>query len=40
MKLERTPYTTHNVSVDAQIASLLGSFGDVLDRRLLTEMMT
>ena len=34
------PYTTHNPSVDAQIAGLLAGIGDDLDRRLLTEMMT
>lgn len=32
-------YTTHNASADAQIAALVSSFGDALDRRLLTEMM-
>ena len=36
----RHAYTTHNSSIDAQIASLLDSFGDDLDRRLLVEMMT
>ena len=33
------PYTTHNATVDAQIAGLISAFGDTLDRRLLTEMM-
>jgi len=36
----RHAYTTHNSSVDAQIAALINSFGDDLDRRLLAEMMT
>ena len=35
----RTPYTTHNSSIDAQIASLVHAFDDTLDRRLLAEMM-
>ena len=34
------PYTTHDAAVDAQLAGLLSSFGDALDRRLLSEMMT
>src|SRR3989338_7363627 len=34
------PYTTHDPAVDAQLAQLLGGFGDALDRRLLAEMMT
>ncbi len=33
-------YTTHNPTVDAQIAGLISGFGDALDRRLLAEMMT
>ena len=33
-------YTTHDPSIDAQIAGLLAGFGDELDRRLLAEMMT
>ena len=37
--MTRDFYTTHNASVDAQIASLLKSFGDSFDRRLLAEMM-
>ena len=35
----RQPYTTHNASIDTQIAALVSSFSDALDRRLLTEMM-
>ncbi len=37
----RTPrlYTTHNQTIDAQIAAMVKEFGDDLDRRLLTEMM-
>jgi len=33
------PYTTHNASIDAQIETLIRSFGDALDRKLLAEMM-
>jgi uncharacterized protein (TIGR00730 family) len=42
MSPEQIPhqYTTHNPSIDAQIASLLGSIEEPLDRRLLVEMMT
>ena len=32
-------YTTHNVTVDAELARLVSLFGDPLDRRLLTEML-
>ena len=32
-------YTTHNTAVDAQIETLVKSFGDTFDQRLLTEMM-
>ena len=33
-------YTTHNTAVDAQIETLVKSFGDTFDQRLLTEMMS
>lgn len=33
------PYTTHNASVDLQLANLLSSVEDELDRKLLTETM-
>jgi len=32
-------YSTHNAKVDAQLAELVKPFGDVLDRRLLAELM-
>ncbi|MBI3320830.1 MAG: LOG family protein [Candidatus Omnitrophica bacterium] len=37
--MKRHAYTTHNATVDAQIAHLVNGFDDTLDRRLLTEMM-
>jgi len=33
------PYTTHNPTVDSQIAALVATLGDELDRRLLSELM-
>ena len=32
-------YTTHNPTIDSQIARLLSSFGDAFDQKLLAEMM-
>jgi uncharacterized protein (TIGR00730 family) len=32
-------YTTHNASIDSQIANLVSPFGDAFDRKLLAEMM-
>ena len=41
MNVPRAPhaYTTHNAAVDSKITDLVTPFGDVLDRRLLAEMM-
>ncbi len=36
---DHPPYTTHNTSIDLQLANLLASVEDEFDRKLLTEMM-
>ena len=37
--MKSKPYTTHDASVDAKIAELVGAFDDHFDRRMLSEMM-
>ena len=37
--MKSKPYTTHDASIDAKIAELIGSFGDHFDRRMLAEMI-